>query len=130
MLTGYGLLLQTSEQIGGIALSWIKEWDNNPKGEKPNLLEIHALLVKVQNIFPDLFITSNRAEQFNSVHDREISYHGHRNLNQANRHLDAWVLFKYYSKGVKNFLLKTKLSFPISIVQNALHLTFDQTIIK
>ncbi|KKL82189.1 hypothetical protein LCGC14_1987260 [marine sediment metagenome] len=130
MLTGYGLLIQTSNQPAGIALSWESTFDNKPVGERPDIHEIYALLILVQKAFPNLFITSNRAEQFNSVHDREINYKGYRSPDNANRHLKSWILFKYHSKGVEQFLLRQKMIFPMSIIQNSFHLSLKKVIFK
>ena len=125
MLTGFGLLIQTSNQLGSITLSWESYWDNKPKGKIPDLNEIYSLLVIVQTVFPNLFISSNRAEQFNSVHDREIRYSGNRSLGQANNHLKAWILFKYHDKGIQYFLMRQKIVLPMSFIDKTAHLTID-----
>jgi hypothetical protein len=124
-LTGYGLLIQTSNQLNSLQLSWESNYNNKPKGKRPNIHEIYSILLIVQKVFPDMSITSNRAEQFNSVHDREVVYRGRRTLEQANNHLKSWILLKYHNKGVQRYFIRQKFFFPMSIVTKASHLLID-----
>lgn len=105
-------------------------FDHKPVGDRPNIHEIYSLLIIIQTAFPDLFITSNRAEQFNSVHDREINYKGHRTPVHANRHLKSWILFKYHSTGVEQFLSRQKITYPMSLVQNSFRLSLKKVLFR
>ena len=102
----------------------------NTVGFPPDLLEIYELLTIIQKVFPNIFITSNRAEQFNSVHDRSVSYRGRKTLEKANNRLKSWILFKYYQKGLKYFLVRNKEKIPMSILQKSYHLQFNSTKFK
>ena len=102
----------------------------NTVGFPPDLLEIYELLTIIQKVFPNIFITSNRAEQFNSVHDRSVSYRGRKTLEKANNILKSWILFKYYQNGLKYFLVRNKAKIPMSILQKSYHLQFNSTMFK
>ena len=116
-LTGYGLHLQISDQLGAFSLAWMENWNDNPRGERPNLHEIYSTLALTQQVFPDLFITSNKAEQFNSVHDREINYRGRRSLSHARSHLKSWLRYQYRPKVVESVLKRNPIRIPFSIVR-------------
>lgn len=111
--------------MNSISLSWMDNWDYKTTGPKPELLEIHSLLIKVQELFPNMFISSNRAEQFNSVHDRDVNYNGRRDIDSANNHMKSWILFKYHEKGVKHFMLRSKFILPMTFIKNTAHLSID-----
>ena len=96
------------------------------KGIRPNIMEIYNLLTKVQTVFPNLFITSNRAEHFNSLHDRGITYRGRKTPTNANKRLKSWILFKYYKIGLKHFLIKKKINIPYSILQKTYQMQINE----
>ena len=113
-----------------MALSYSSISYLNTVGPPPDLLEIYELLVIIQKVFPNIFITSNRAEQFNSVHDRSVSYRGRKTLEKANNRLMSWILFKYYQKGLKFFLARNPIQIPMSVLQKSYHLQFNSTTFK
>jgi hypothetical protein len=113
-----------------LALSYTSFVNVNTNGPVPNLLEIYELLVTVQKVFPNIFITSNRAEHFNSVHDRSVSYRGRKTPERANNRLNSWILFKYFPTGLKNYLVRHPIRLPMSILQKSYHLQFESTKFK
>lgn len=108
-----------------MSLSYIALDYQNTDKIIPDLIEVYELLAKIQIIFPNMFITSNRAEQFNSVHDRAVSYRGRKTPRHANNRLKSWILFKYCNKGLKYYLIRNPVHLPMSILQNCYHLQFD-----
>ncbi len=126
LLTGYTLHLQTYNGVGQLAISYIDKVPELIGDIRPSLLEIQFTLTKVQMIFPNLFITSNRAEHFNSVHDRAITYRGRMGPEKANKRLKSWILFKYYKKGLEHFLVRKKISVPYSILQKTYQLQIKE----
>lgn len=116
-LTGYTLHLQTYKGIGQLAISYVDSISHLKVGIRPDILEIHNLLTKIQTVFPNLFITSNRAEHFNSVHDRAITYRGRKTPDNARKRLKSWILYKYYKTGLERFLIGRKFNIPYSILQ-------------
>jgi hypothetical protein len=103
LLTGYTLHLQTYDDLGQLAISYIGQSHESIKGIKLDLLEIYSILIKIQTIFPNLFITSNRAEQFNSVHDRQLSYRGRTTSEKANKRLNLGFFTNIIKKGLRDF---------------------------
>jgi hypothetical protein len=117
LLTGYTLHLQTFNGSGQLNISYIDNNLETSNGDKPSLLEVYNLLFKVQLVFPNIFITSNRAEQFNSVHDREVTYRGKITPGNANKRLKSWILYKYYTYGLELFLARKRMTIPYSILK-------------
>lgn len=130
LLTGYTLHLQTYDNIGQLAISYVGQSHESIKGIKPDLLEIYSILIKIQTVFPNLFITSNRAEHFNSVHDRQLSYRGRTTPENANKRLKSWILYKYYKIGVERFLNTRKFNIPYSILQKTYQLQIKEVNFK
>ncbi|OLS23605.1 MAG: hypothetical protein HeimC3_24170 [Candidatus Heimdallarchaeota archaeon LC_3] len=126
LLIGYTLHLQTYDNVGQLAISFISQNHESNKEIRPDLLEIYSILTKVQSVFPNLFITSNKAEHFNSVHDRELSYRGKKTPENANKRLKSWILFKYYRKGIEWFLIKSKINTPYSVLQKTYQLQIKE----
>ena len=89
-------------------------------------METYNLLTKVQTVFPNLFITSNRAEHFNSLHDRGITYRGRKTPENANKRLKSWILYKYYKYGLKYFLVKKKINIPYSVLQKTYQMQINE----
>ncbi|MHA2364419.1 MAG: hypothetical protein ACXAC7_10710 [Candidatus Hodarchaeales archaeon] len=129
LLNGYAILIRTGKSMGEFTLSWLDEKNRNPNGYRPTLEEIYSLLWTNQKVFPNMFITSNRAETFNSVHDQQVSYRTRTTPQRANNKLSSWILYKYYPGGTKFFLTKEKWNIPMSILKKAFHLLIDATII-
>ncbi|HKZ39916.1 MAG TPA: hypothetical protein VJ044_03090, partial [Candidatus Hodarchaeales archaeon] len=85
-------------------------------------MELHQLLAVVQQVFPDQFVTSNRAETFDSVHGRQLSYGGRMTLQQANEKLYAWQCLTYYLQGSQKFLQLRVPKLPRSLLRKTFHL--------
>ena len=128
LLRGYGVHLQTFGGPGELALSYNPAMDLKPRGRRPDLWELHQLLAVVQQVFPEQFVTSNRAETFNSVHDRQLSYGGRITLEQANEKLYAWQCLIYYPLGTQKFLQLRVPKLPRSLLTQTFHLAFHTTI--
>ena len=65
---------------------------------------ILSMLLLVQSALPNQFITSNRAEVFNSRHDRSQEYKGRKTIVHANRDLLAWALMEFYPNEAKRLI--------------------------
>jgi len=101
LLKGYQAVLHVGTHLNELELNYIPEMADQDAPECPTLVEIHGMLAIVQAILPDQFITSNRAEVFNALHDRSNNYWGLKNLSHADRDVRAWATMKFYTEGAR-----------------------------
>ncbi len=97
-----------------VALEGKPEEKPAPPGIMERVLEILAITRKV---FGERSITSNRAETFNSVHDRKVRYPGRKTGAQAQRDLRAWQAAYFYPWGAQVLLRAQKFKVPLTIVR-------------
>jgi len=70
----------------------------------PTLPEVQGMITLVQKVLPNQYITSNRAEVFNALHDNILTYQGRKNLKHANRDLLAWAAMKFYPDSARKII--------------------------
>lgn len=91
-----------------------------------SLPELQSMLVLARTILPDQFISSNRAEVFNAVHDRLLSYQGRKSVDHANRDLCPWVMMKFYPQATKTLISRHHWRIPYSLLKNLLPLMISE----
>jgi len=112
LLKGHKIFLKTFNNLQEFELNFIPEKSRVDSSDCPNLLKIHSILSVVQKTFPNQFITSNRAEVFNALHDRYNTYLGHKSLDHANRDIRAWTAITFFPKGSRALLNSHKWHLP------------------
>ncbi len=116
LLSGYKVYLRTGPSLQEFELSYISTNPPNNSQNCPSLIEIHQTLSIVQMVFPNQSITSNRAEVFNSLHDRVRTYRGRKSLIHGSRDLRAWVALTFYPEGSYRLLKHRYWSLPYRLL--------------
>ena len=98
-LKGHAIALRTASRPYELEINYIPEEANLDSPECPPLAKVYSILARVQQALPDQFISSNRAEVFNSLHDRYNVYWGRKTLVHANRDLKAWTAVTFFPEG-------------------------------
>jgi len=88
------------------------------KPAPPGIMErVLGILTITREVFGERSITSNRAETFNSVHDRRVRYQGRKTEIQAQRDLKAWQAAYFYPWGAQVLLRAQEFKVPLTIVR-------------
>ncbi len=103
-LKGHAIALRTAGHPYELEINYIPGESNLDSPECPHLAKVHSILARVQQALPDQFISSNRAEVFNSLHDRYNVYWGRKSLAHANRDLQAWTAVTFFPEGSRALL--------------------------
>lgn len=82
----------------------------------PTLQEIQGMITLVQKTLPNQYITSNRAEVFNALHDNILTYQGKKSIEQANRDLLAWAVMKFFPDMAKKLIQNHNWKIPYSVL--------------
>ena len=98
MLKGQKVILTTGNSLGIFELSYLDPLSFVMDETIPTLPEIQGMIALVQKVLPNQYITSNRAEVFNALHDNILTYQGKKSFKHANRDLLAWAVMKFYPK--------------------------------
>lgn len=98
LLKGHSIILRTGKTPYEMELNHIPIEADLESVDCPSLLEIWTMLSFVQQALPNQFISSNRAEVFNALHDRHNVYWGRKTLQHANRDLKAWTSMIFFAK--------------------------------
>jgi transposase-like protein len=101
---GVTLVANTGPRLGQFELSYLDNTSLLPLKQNICLEEIHSMLFLAQQVLPDQFISSNRAEVFNAVHDHFLVYEGRKTRDHANRDLLAWVVIKFFPSQAKKII--------------------------
>jgi hypothetical protein len=101
---GIGLVVTTGPRLGEFEISYLDRTGLLPHKQNICLEEIHSMLVLAQQVLPDQFISSNRAEVFNAVHDHFLAYEGRKTPGHANKDLLAWVVLKFFPDQAKQLI--------------------------
>jgi len=117
LLKGEKIILTTGPELGIFELSYIDPLSFSISKNIPSLQEIHGMISLVQNVLPNQWITSNRAEVFNALHDRVLTYHGRKTFCQANRDLLAWAVMKFYPDIAKKKIQRHNWRIPVSLLK-------------
>lgn len=116
LLKGQKIILTTGNDIGIFELSYLDPLSFTINESTPTLQEIQGMIYLVQNVLPNQWITSNRAEVFNALHDHVLTYQGKKSINQANRDLLAWAVMKFYPNMAKNIIKSHYWNIPNSLL--------------
>lgn len=115
-LKGHAVALRTSKNSYELELSYIPGESEITSPDCPSLAEVYLMLAKVQAALPDQFISSNRAEVFNALHDRYNVYWGRKSLIHANRDLQAWATVTFFPEGARALLNRHQWHIPYRLL--------------
>ncbi|MHA1330493.1 MAG: hypothetical protein ACTSR2_05385, partial [Candidatus Hodarchaeales archaeon] len=96
LLKGHTILLRTGANRYEYELNFVPGEADLTAADCPTLVEIQTMLGIVQQTLPEQFISSNRAEVFNALHDRYNVYWGRKSLINANRDIRAWTAVTFF----------------------------------
>ncbi len=116
LLKSQKIVLNTGNELGVFELSYLNPLSFVMDESIPTLQEIQGMITLVQNILPNQYITSNRAEVFNDLHDNILTYQGKKTLEHANRDLLAWAVMKFFPKMTKKLIQNHEWKIPYSIL--------------
>jgi len=84
------------------------------------------MLGVVHQTLPKQFISSNRAEVFNALHDRYNVYWGRKTLYHANRDVGAWTAVTFFPEGCRALLRRQKWHIPYRLLVQLLPLMISK----
>jgi hypothetical protein len=116
LLKGQKVILTTGYNLGVFELSYLDPLSFTMDGSIPTLQEIQGMITLVQKVLPNQYITSNRAEVFNALHDNILTYQGKKSLKHANRDLLAWAVMKFYPDMAKKIIQNHEWNIPYSVL--------------
>lgn len=108
--------MTTGYDLGVFELSYLDPLSFVIDESMPTLQEIQGMLTLVQIVLPNQYITSNRAEVFNALHDNILTYQGKKSLEHANRDLLAWAVMKFYPDKAKKIIQNHEWNVPYSLL--------------
>ena len=111
-LKGHEVVLKTGKNPYELELNFIPGKADLNAPDCPVLTEVYSMVARVQQALPDQFISSNRAEVFNALHDRYNVYWGRKSLLHANRDLQAWTAVTYFPKGCQALICRHQWHLP------------------
>ena len=115
-LKGHAAVLRTGSNAYEVELNYIPGEAEITAPDCPSLVEVQSMLVIVQQALPDQFISSNRAEVFNALHDRYNVYWGRKSLIHANRDIRAWISITFFPDGSRALLQRQKWHIPYRLL--------------
>jgi len=115
-LKGHAIALRTASKLYELEINFIPGEANLNSPECPSLAEVYPILARVQQALPDQFISSNRAEVFNVLHDRYTVYWGRKTLVHANRDLKAWTAVTFFPEGSRALLRRHSWHIPYRLL--------------
>ena len=101
---GVRLVVTTGSRSGQFEISYLDTTCLLPLKQNICLEEVYSMLALAQQVLPDQFISSNRAEVFNAVHDHFLTYEGRKSPDHANRDLLAWVVLKFFPEQARKLI--------------------------
>ena len=126
MLKGDKILLNTGKSLNHLELSYLEIVSDDTVNNIIPLPIIQSMLLLAQIVLPNQFITSNRAEVFNAVHDHYLKYQGRKSFENANQDLLSWVVMKYYTSGAKALISSHEWNIPYSLLKKLLPLMISE----
>jgi len=115
-LKGHAIALQTGLNSCEYELSFIPGDSDLTATDCPSLTKLQAMLGVVQQTLPRQFISSNRAETFNALHDRYNVYWGRKSLIHANRDIRAWMAVTFFPEGCRALLHRHQWHIPYRLL--------------
>ena len=125
-LKGHAVFLRTGANPYEYELNFIPGEVDLTAADCPSLTEIQAMLGIVHQTLPKQFISSNRAEVFNALHDRYNVYWGRKTLLHANRDVKAWAALTFFPEGCRALLRQQKWHVPYRLLVHFLPLMISQ----
>jgi len=116
LLKGQSVFLRTGSNPYEYELNYISEESNLTATDCPSLTELQVMLSIVQQALPRQFISSNRAEVFNALHDRYNVYWGRKSLINANRDIRAWTAVTFFPDGCRALFRRHKWHVPYRLL--------------
>ena len=117
LLKGHQVFLRTGSNPLENEISYIPSKANYSSNNCPSLVKIHRMLNISQIALPNQFITSNRAEVFNALYDRNNQCWGVTTIKQANDNARAWGVLKFYPIEAKKLVKKHQWHVPYSLIR-------------
>lgn len=116
---GTSFSFKTGSKLGEIEVEIKEGFKSTAEPLDVTTQEIVHLLQEVQAVFQGKSITSNRAEVFNSQHDRQTNYTGRKTICDARRSLKAWMMTKFYPEETHQILQTHQWHYTASLVRIA-----------
>ena len=126
LLKGQSVFLRTGSNPYEYELNYISEESNLTATDCPSLTELQVMLSIVQQALPRQFISSNRAEVFNALHDRYNVYWGRKSLINANRDIRAWTAVTFFPDGCRALFRRHKWHVPYRLLVHLLPLMISK----
>ncbi len=126
LLKGQAVFLRTGSNPYEYELNYIWEESNLTAINCPSLTELQAMLSIVQQALPRQFISSNRAEVFNALHDRYNVYWGRKSLTNTNRDVRAWTAVTFFTDGCRALFRRHKWYVPYRLLVHLLPLMISK----
>ena len=125
-LKGHAVVLRTGFNPCEYELSFIPGESDLTATDCPPLTKLQAMLGVVQQTLPKQFISSNRAETFNALHDRYNVYLGRKSLIHANRDVRAWAAVTFFPEGCRVLLHRHQWHIPYRLLVKFLPLMISK----
>ncbi len=129
-LKGHSAFLRTGAEPYEYELNYIPGEADLTLADCPSLTEIQTMLGVVHQTLPKQFISSNRAEVFNALHDRYNVYWGRKTHFHANRDVGAWAAVTFFPKGCRALLRRQKWHIPYRLLVQLFPLMISKVIIS
>jgi transposase-like protein len=125
-LKGHAIALRTGANPCEYELGYIPSESDFTATDCPSLTQLQAMFGVVQQTLPKQFISSNRAETFNALHDRYNVYWGRKSLLHANRDVRAWTAVTFFPEGCRVLLQRHKWHVPYRLLVHFLPLMISK----
>jgi len=126
LLDGHKVLLRTTDTKFINEVNFIPLESDVNALDCPFLIELEEMISIVQAALPNQFITSNRAEVFNSQYDRKNKSWGVTTIKIANTHAKAWAVMTFYPKETIKLIKQHKWNVPYSLLRHLGFLLFSK----
>ena len=126
LLKGHQVFLRTGNNPLENELSFIPSKADYNSNDCPSLTKLQRMLNLAQSALPNQFITSNRAEVFNALYDRNNHSWGVTTIKQANNNARAWAVLKFYPNEAKKLINKHEWHLPYRLLRQLDFLIFSK----
>ena len=126
LLKGHQVFLRAGKNPLENEISFIPSKADYNSKNCPSLTKLQRMLNLAQSALPNQFITSNRAEVFNALYDRNNHSWGVTTIKQANNNARAWAVLKFYPEEAKKLIKKHNWYLPYSLLRNLGFLLFSK----
>lgn len=109
---GQKFVLTTGSKLGHFEIQPLPTVNNQVEGTTVLPEKIFEIVLLTQMALPNQFITSNKAEIFNALHDRFNEYLGNKSFDHANRDVLAWIVMYFYPVEAKKLIARHTWTIP------------------